>query len=148
MWLRVGVGLWLCCPDREGEYLLSISSDVEVNVQELVPTSYVPRPCACTRFRPLSPLSLSLPLSFSRPPSLLLALSPPTHTHTTVNASSRFCWQPLGRYKTIAGSWLKGKTALGCHLQEDWKRNPAFVINCPVGGTESYVARSQHLATL
>ena len=83
-------------PDREGEYLLSISSDVEVNVQELVPTSYVPRPCSCTRFRPLSPLSSlsplslsSLPLSLSLPPSLFLppslsparSLSPHTHAH-------------------------------------------------------------------
>ena len=41
------------------------------------------------------------------------------------------------RYKTAAGLWAKGKTAHGCHLNEDWKRNPAFLISCPIGGAET-----------
>jgi hypothetical protein len=34
---------------------------------------------------------------------------------------------------------VKDKSAHGCHLHSDWKRNPAFVINAPVGGLEPYV---------
>lgn len=39
-------------------------------------------------------------------------------------------------FKTVTGAWAKGKTAPGCHLHGEWKRNPAFELDAPGVGTQ------------